>query len=78
MLLQGKTVIVTGSGGGLGAGIAHICHREGANVVIADIREKEAKKTAQSLHNRALAVHCDVSQDGDLGCMAGWNECETK
>ena len=30
MLLTGKTVIVTGAGGGLGAGIAAVCSREGA------------------------------------------------
>lgn len=65
-MLQKKTVIVTGAGGGLGAGIARVCHREGANVVIADIREKEAQSVAQSLGERALALRCDVSQDGDL------------
>ena len=49
MLLTGKTVIVTGAGGGLGAGIAAVCSREGANVVVADIRGQAARAVADSL-----------------------------
>ena len=33
MLLHEKVIIVTGAGGGLGEGIARVCHREGARVV---------------------------------------------
>ena len=63
MLLTGKTVIVTGAGGGLGAGIAAVCSREGANVVVADIRAQAARAVADSLPGDALAVHCDVGDD---------------
>ena len=35
-----KTAIVTGSGGGIGRGIARLFHKEGGNVVISDIDEK--------------------------------------
>ena len=63
MLLTGKTVIVTGAGGGLGAGIAAVCSREGANVVVADIRGDAASDVATSLPGDALAVHCDVGDD---------------
>ncbi len=63
MLLTGKTVIVTGAGGGLGAGIAAVCSREGANVVVADIRGQTARAVADSLPGDALAVHCDVGDD---------------
>lgn len=65
-MVQGKTVIVTGAGGGLGEGIAHVCHREGANVVIADVRGEAAAQVAQSLGERTLAVTCDVRRDDDL------------
>jgi NAD(P)-dependent dehydrogenase (short-subunit alcohol dehydrogenase family) len=65
-LLSRKTIIITGAGGGLGEGIARVCHREGANVVIADIREAAARKVARSLKTRALAVPCDVRRDADL------------
>jgi NAD(P)-dependent dehydrogenase (short-subunit alcohol dehydrogenase family) len=66
MLLQNKTVIVTGAAGGLGEGIARVCHREGAYVVIADVRSAAAQNVAQSLGGRALAVTCDVREMGDL------------
>ncbi|HVF09324.1 MAG TPA: SDR family oxidoreductase [Abditibacteriaceae bacterium] len=66
MLLDKKTIIVTGAGGGLGEGIARTCHREGANVVIADVRREAAEAVARSLGERALAVACDVSKDAAL------------
>ncbi|MDA1347447.1 MAG: SDR family oxidoreductase [Chloroflexi bacterium] len=63
MLLTDKVVIVTGAGGGLGEGIARVCHREGARVVVADIRGDAASKVAGSLGEAALAVTCDVGND---------------
>lgn len=66
MLLEKKTVIVTGAGGGLGEGIARVCHREGANVVVSDIRGEQAKEVADSLGERALGMFCDVRQTDDL------------
>ena len=66
MLLANKIIIVTGAGGGLGEGIARVCHREGATVVIADIRGAAAQAVADSLKDRALAVACDVRSDEQL------------
>jgi NAD(P)-dependent dehydrogenase (short-subunit alcohol dehydrogenase family) len=66
MLLGGKVVIVTGAGGGLGEGIARVCHGEGAHVVIADIRAEAAAGVAKSLEERSFAATCDVRQDADL------------
>ena len=64
MLLSEKVVIVTGAGGGLGAGIARVCSREGARVVVADIRGDAAQAVAESLPGASLGVACDVG-DGD-------------
>lgn len=66
ILLKNKTIIITGAGGGLGAGIGRVCHREGANVVIADIRGDAAQALAQSLGANALAVTCNVASDEQL------------
>ena len=66
MLLDNKTIIVTGAGGGLGEGIARTCHREGAKVIVADVRREAAEDVASSLGERALAVACDVSKDAAL------------
>ncbi len=63
MLLTGKVVIVTGAGGGLGAGIARVCSREGAQVVVADIRGAAAQAVAEDLSSPALGLACDVGDD---------------
>jgi NAD(P)-dependent dehydrogenase (short-subunit alcohol dehydrogenase family) len=65
-MLSGKTVIVTGAGGGLGEGIAHVCHREGANIVVCDIRGEQAKKAAAGMGDRAFGAYCDVRRLDDL------------
>jgi NAD(P)-dependent dehydrogenase (short-subunit alcohol dehydrogenase family) len=66
MLLQDKVIIITGAGGGLGEGIARVCHREGAKVIIADIRGAAAQQVAQSLGEQAVAVTCNVADDAQL------------
>lgn len=66
MLLKDKTIIITGAGGGLGAGIARVCAREGARVVVNDVRATAAESVAQELGNGALAVACDLRDDAAL------------
>ena len=66
MLLTGKTIVVTGAGGGLGAGIARVCHREGANVAVADLMGDAAAAVAGELGRaRALGMGCDVREERD-------------
>ena len=66
MMLQNKTVVITGAAGGLGEGIARVCHREGANIVIADLNGERAASSAKDLRVRALAVVCDVRKPDQL------------
>jgi NAD(P)-dependent dehydrogenase (short-subunit alcohol dehydrogenase family) len=66
MLLNEKVVIVTGAGGGIGEGIARVAHREGATVVVADIRAEAAAGVGKSLRERAVAVACDVRREEQL------------
>jgi NAD(P)-dependent dehydrogenase (short-subunit alcohol dehydrogenase family) len=68
-MLANKTILITGAAGGLGEGIARVCHREGANVVISDVRGEGAKHVAGSLGERALGLSCDVRKAGDLGYL---------
>jgi len=68
-LLEGKTVIVTGAGGGVGMGIALACAEHGANVVIAARRTETGDPVAAEIERRggrALSIRCDVASHADV------------
>ncbi|AMR77121.1 SDR family oxidoreductase [Cupriavidus nantongensis] len=72
MRLANKVAIVTGGGSGFGEGIAHTFAREGANVVVADLREDAAERVAAAIRDaggRARAVRADVSREADTESM---------
>lgn len=60
---EGKTVVVTGAGSGIGAACVRRLHEEGAAVVAVDINQAEAEKTVASLGAgaKAIALGADVS-----------------
>lgn len=62
---QGKTVVITGSGGGIGAQTARRFGGEGATVVVADINGPAAREVASSIPG-ALALEVDVSSKDSL------------
>lgn len=67
MKLSGKTAIVTGSGRGLGKGIARKLAEEGANVVIADIGNmEEAVNEIKGFGGVASSFRTDVSKEEDV------------
>jgi NAD(P)-dependent dehydrogenase (short-subunit alcohol dehydrogenase family) len=49
MYLDGKTILVTGAGGGIGWGICLECAREGARVIVTDINEASGKEVLAEL-----------------------------
>jgi NAD(P)-dependent dehydrogenase (short-subunit alcohol dehydrogenase family) len=68
--LAGKVAVVTGGASGIGRGIVEAFHREGANIVIADIsgaQDTLAKETGDS----TIGVHCDVTRSADLDQAMG-------
>ena len=57
MKLDGKTIIVTGSGTGIGKAIAKLCVNEGAQVVINDKDGKLAEETVEELGQEKTIAH---------------------
>ncbi len=70
--LVGKVALVTGAGRGLGRACAQIFAREGACVVVADIREAEGNETVELIQRdggEAFFVAADVSRSTDVQRM---------
>ncbi|MDR7463590.1 MAG: SDR family NAD(P)-dependent oxidoreductase [Armatimonadota bacterium] len=65
--------VVTGSGRGIGAAVAHRLAAEGASVVVTDVDEEQAQQVAGLIHQeggRTIAVYCDVTRRRDVNALA--------
>ncbi len=72
LMLEGKSIIVTGAAQGIGKATAVICAREGANVVIADLNGALAGSVAASIAasgGRAISVQMDTTRREDIRHM---------
>jgi NAD(P)-dependent dehydrogenase (short-subunit alcohol dehydrogenase family) len=68
-LLQGRTALVTGAGGGIGRGLAQALAAAGANVVIAARRAATGDETLKLIEadgGRAISVPTDVARRADV------------
>jgi 3alpha(or 20beta)-hydroxysteroid dehydrogenase len=63
--LDGKVAIVTGAARGTGETTARLFVREGARVVLGDIRDGEGEKVVDDLGAAATYVHLDVTSEAD-------------
>ncbi len=64
MRLQGKRAVITGAATGIGRASAEMFSREGAEVVIGDINDEDARGTEEAIVSaggRARFIHTDVT-----------------
>lgn len=70
--LTNRVAIVTGSGRGIGAGIAKVLAANGAKVILAEIDATCGKQIAREIGNNGGEAHfsaCDVSDAGSIKSM---------
>jgi 3-oxoacyl-[acyl-carrier protein] reductase len=69
MRLAGKSIIVTGAGGGIGEGIARRLAEEGAQVIVNDIQADAGERVAAAIvaaGGRASFFAADVTRSSDM------------
>src|SRR5437899_12278188 len=71
-LLDGKSALITGAGGGIGRATALAFAREGARVAVADLMEEAARETVALVNaggGQAISLGGNVTQDADVRSM---------
>lgn len=72
-MLAGRTVLVTGAARGLGRSIAECCGRHGAQLILADILEKEGAATAAEMAAQGHSVRfvrVDLAEPASIDALA--------
>ena len=71
-MLDGKSALITGAGGGIGRAAALAFAREGARVAVADVMAEAARETVALVNaagGQAISLSGDVSRDADVRSM---------
>ncbi|MEJ8813146.1 2-hydroxycyclohexanecarboxyl-CoA dehydrogenase [Variovorax ureilyticus] len=74
---EGKTVVVTGGGGGIGGATCRRFAREGAKVAIYDLNPEAAEKVAAQIRDeggRAQAFRCDITDRASVDAAVAETE----
>lgn len=66
MLVDGKTILITGASRGIGEAAARQFAQAGANVVLAARSEDSVKEIAREIGSQAYGMACDVSRFSEL------------
>ena len=70
--LQGKTIIVTGAGGGIGREACIVLAKAGANVLVTDIAADRGRETAAAITGTGLSATffpADLSAESDIRAL---------
>ncbi len=71
-LLDGKSVLITGGGSGIGRAASLVFAREGARVIVADVVEQGGHETVEMVRSKggeAQFHRCDVARSGDVDAL---------
>jgi NAD(P)-dependent dehydrogenase (short-subunit alcohol dehydrogenase family) len=71
-VLHGKTVIVTGAGGGIGRASCVVLAKAGANVVVTDVVDEAGKATVAAVTaegGRASFIKADLAEEADIASL---------
>ena len=74
--LEGKTVVITGAGGGIGRALCTAFAGAGARVVLLDRNEERTETMAAELGGGAFSVRCDLAVPADVAAAAERVEAE--
>lgn len=69
--LEGKTALVTGASGGLGAAIARALHAQGAELVLSGTREAALAEVAATLGERVHVCAANLSSAEEADALVG-------
>ena len=76
---EGKTVIVTGGGGGIGGATCRRFGKEGARVAVLDLNLEAAEKVAAAIRaegGQAAAVRCDITDRASVDAAIAATEAQ--
>jgi 2-hydroxycyclohexanecarboxyl-CoA dehydrogenase len=76
---EGKTVIVTGGGGGIGGATCRRFAAEGARVAVLDLSLEAADKVARDIREtggKAEAIRCDITRRADVDAAVAATEAK--
>jgi NADP-dependent 3-hydroxy acid dehydrogenase YdfG len=67
--IKEKVIIVTGAGNGIGKEIVKLLYKEGAYVIVTDIKYDDVKKCIKEIDNNIIGLKLDVTSEND------WMQC---
>src|ERR1700730_13848317 len=74
MRLANKVVLITGGGSGIGKASCLLFAKEGAKVVVVDLKKDTAEATAREIGGNARAFGADISKAKDAEAMVAFAE----